>query len=81
MPGWVLFAGAVGCSSSGSIVIPVVGALIGGPTGIFVAEFLRHRNPAVAWRSTMEALKGIGIGVLIQFGVGVAMIGVSGAGK
>jgi uncharacterized protein len=75
VPGWVLFAGAVG-AVIGFFVIPVVGALIGGPAGIFVAELLRHRNPRVAWRSTVEAMKGIGIGVLIQFGVGVAMIGV-----
>ena len=75
VPGWVLFAGAVG-AVIGFFVIPVVGALIGGPAGIFVAELLRHRSPPVAWRSTVEAMKGIGIGVLIQFGMGVAMIGV-----
>lgn len=79
LPGWVVFAGAVG-TVIGFFVIPVVGALIGGPVGIFMAELVRHRQPSLAWRSTWDVIKSIGMGVLVQFAIGVGMIGVWVAG-
>lgn len=78
-PGWVRVAGAVG-AVVGFFVIPVVGALAGLPLGIFVAELVRLHSVTAARRSTVEALKGIGIGVSIQFVAGVAMIAVWGIG-
>jgi hypothetical protein len=48
--------------------------LIGWPAGVFVAELARHRHPGPAWASTKEALKGLGIGVAVQFVAGIAMI-------
>ena len=74
LPGWVLLAAAVG-TVVGFFVIPVVGALVGGPAGIFVAELVRHRAVSAAWRSTATVLKGLGLGILVQFVAGVAMIG------
>ena len=71
----MLTAGAVG-AVIGFFVVPVVGALLGGPTGIFVAELARVRDPSRAWASTLEALKGIGLGIVVQFVAGVAMIAV-----
>lgn len=73
-PGWVLVVGAAGVVA-GFFLIPVVGALIGGPIAILAAELIRLHNLGEAWRSTGEALKGVGIGIGIQLGAGVAMVG------
>ena len=72
LPGWVLLAAAVG-TVVGFFAIPVVGALVGGPAGIFVAELVRHRDVSAAWRSTATVLKALGLGVLVQFVAGVAI--------
>ena len=74
-PAWVVVAGAVGLVV-GFFVIPVVGALIGFPAGVFVAELVRRRHLGSAWRATWEALKGVGVGIAVQLAAGVAMIGV-----
>ncbi|MGZ8583450.1 MAG: DUF456 domain-containing protein [Actinomycetota bacterium] len=74
-PAWVVAAGAVGLVI-GFFVVPVIGALIGFPAGVFVAELMRQRHPGPAWRATWEALKGVGLGIAIQLGAGVVMIGV-----
>lgn len=73
-PGWVLAVGAAGVVV-GFFVIPVVGALVGGPIAILAAELVRLRDLGKAWRSTGEALKGVGIGIGIQLAAGVVMIG------
>jgi uncharacterized protein YqgC (DUF456 family) len=74
-PGWVIAAGAAGLVI-GFFVVPVVGALIGFPAGVFVAELVRQRHPAPAWRATWVALKGVGLGIAIQLAAGVVMIGI-----
>ncbi|MEZ0236040.1 MAG: DUF456 domain-containing protein [Actinomycetota bacterium] len=74
-PAWVIASGAVGLVI-GFFVVPVIGALIGFPAGVFVAELVRHRRPGPAWRATGDAMKGVGIGIAIQLGAGVVMIGV-----
>ncbi|HET6715014.1 MAG TPA: DUF456 domain-containing protein [Actinomycetota bacterium] len=74
-PAWVVAAGAVGLVI-GFFVVPVVGALIGFPAGVFVAELARHRHPGPAWRATWDALKNVGLGIAIQLGAGVVMIGI-----
>jgi uncharacterized protein YqgC (DUF456 family) len=72
-PAWVVVAGVVGLVI-GFFVVPVVGALVGFPAGVFVAELARHRHPGPAWRATWEALKNVGLGIAIQLSAGVAMI-------
>jgi hypothetical protein len=74
-PGWVIVAGAVGMVI-GFFVVPVVGALVGFPAGVLVAELWRHRRLGPAWRATWDALKGVGAGIAIQLGAGVVMIGI-----
>jgi uncharacterized protein len=74
-PAWVIGAGAIGLVV-GFFAIPVIGALIGFPAGVFVAELLRHRHPGPAWRATWDALKGVGMGIAIQLATGVVMIGI-----
>lgn len=74
-PAWVVIAGGIGLVV-GFFVVPVIGALLGFPAGIFVAELARHRRPGTAWRATWIAMKGVGLGIAIQLAAGVAMIGV-----
>lgn len=73
--GWVLAAGVAGLVV-GAIAIPVVGALVGWPAGILVAEAIRTRNLAMAWRTTRATLAGLGLGIAIQFGAGVVAVGI-----
>lgn len=75
VPGWVLGVAAIGVAI-GFFVIPVVGALVGGPIALFGAELVRQRDLRGAWRSSREALVGIGIGIGIQLGAGVTMVAV-----
>jgi uncharacterized protein len=66
---WIVALG----TAVGFFVIPVVGALIGGPVAAFVAELIRLRDASAAWRSAAAALKGFGIGVAIQLAAGVTI--------
>ncbi|HEV7658026.1 MAG TPA: DUF456 domain-containing protein [Mycobacteriales bacterium] len=70
-----LAIGAVG-AIAGFFVIPVVGLLIGGVLGIYLAEYVRLHDPGRAWTSTRAALVAIGIGLLIELTAGVLMFGV-----
>ena len=72
-PAWVVVAGGIGMVI-GFFVVPVVGALIGFPAGVLVAELTRHRRLRPAWGAMLEALKGVALGVVIQLAAGVAMI-------
>lgn len=72
-PRWVLAVGLLGVVI-GFFVIPVVGALIGGPLAILLAEFYRLRDLSGAWRSTTRALKGIGLAILVEFLAAFVMI-------
>ena len=51
----------------GFFVVPVVGLPLGFVLGVFVAELVRLRERGPAWASTVEAMKGTGLAVLISF--------------
>lgn len=72
-PTWIVAAGAAGVVV-GFFAVPVVGALIGFPAGVFVAQLIRLRAVRPAVRSTREAMEGVALGILIQLAAGVAMI-------
>jgi uncharacterized protein YqgC (DUF456 family) len=55
----------------GFFVIPVVGALIGFPVGVYVAERVRVGGEA-ALPSTKAALRAMGVSILIEFAAAVA---------
>jgi uncharacterized protein YqgC (DUF456 family) len=55
----------------GFFVIPVVGALVGFPVGIYVAERLRVGADG-AWPSTKAALRAVGVSILIELAAAVA---------
>ena len=63
----------------GFFVIPVVGLVVGGVAGIYLAEHARLGNAGVAWRSTRAVLVGVGIGMLVELATGVLMVAVWGA--
>ena len=69
MPNSTLFAGAV-ASLVGFFVVPVVGALVGFPVGVYVAERIRLGADG-AWPSTKAALKALGLSILIEFVAGL----------
>lgn len=74
-PRSTLLVGAVG-AVVGFFVIPVVGLLVGGVVGVYVAEYRRlHEGPA-AWRSTVVTLKAIGLGVIIELLAGIVATGI-----
>jgi uncharacterized protein YqgC (DUF456 family) len=64
VPTGTLVAGGVG-AVVGFFVIPVVGALVGFPVGVYLAERARL-GAAGAWPSTREALRAVGVSILIE---------------
>jgi len=60
----------------GLFVIPVVGLPVGFVLGVYLAERLRLRTHAAAWPSTVEAMKGTGLSVLIGLAAAVLATGV-----
>ncbi len=56
------------------IVIPVVGALIGFPLGIYVLQRMRHHDHQLARESTVHALKAIGVNILIELSTALVII-------
>lgn len=65
VPGSTLVWGGV-AGVVGFFVIPVVGLVVGFVLGVFLAELARRRDRAVAWRSTVVALKATGITILVE---------------
>ena len=59
------------CAVVGFFVIPVVGALVGFPVGIYLAELVRVGVDR-AWPSTKEALKAVGVSIVIELAAALA---------
>jgi hypothetical protein len=66
-----LAAGAVGF-----FVIPVVGFFVGFPLGVYLEERRRLHRHEPAWRSTREALRAMGLSILIELSASVLAAGV-----
>jgi uncharacterized protein YqgC (DUF456 family) len=64
VPTRTLVVGGIG-ALVGFFVIPVVGALLGLPLGVYLAERLRV-GPAEAWVSTRAAMGAVGLSILIE---------------
>ncbi|MFI6171483.1 DUF456 domain-containing protein [Nocardia sp. NPDC051052] len=50
----------------GFFVIPVVGLFVGFVLGVYLCELQRLRIGQQAWQSTVHALKGVGLSMLIE---------------
>jgi uncharacterized protein YqgC (DUF456 family) len=59
----------------GFFVIPVVGFFIGFPLGVYVEELRRGGEHEPAWRSTREALRAMGLSILIELAASVLAAG------
>jgi uncharacterized protein len=68
---WASLAAGGTLAIVGFFVIPVVGALVGFVAGVYGAERLRLRTHAAAWPSTVQALRAVGLSVLIELGAGL----------
>jgi hypothetical protein len=64
VPRLVLLAGGA-LGIVGFFVVPVVGLPLGFVLGVYLAEIARMREHAAAWTTTVEAMKGTGLAVLI----------------
>ena len=49
----------------GLVMVPIVGLPLGFVVGVYAAERIRLRTHADAWTSTVEAMKGTGLSMLI----------------
>jgi uncharacterized protein len=60
----------------GFFVVPVVGFFVGFPLGVYLEERRRLGLHASAWRSTREALRAMGLSILIELSATVLAAGV-----
>lgn len=65
VPNFSLFLGGV-LGIVGFFVVPVVGLPLGFVLGIFLAEWMRQHAAGPAWRATRQALKAVGLAMLIE---------------
>jgi uncharacterized protein len=65
----LLAGGALGIV--GFFLVPVVGLPLGFVLGVYLAEIARLRDHARAWTTTVEAMKGTGLAVLIGLAASV----------
>jgi uncharacterized protein YqgC (DUF456 family) len=73
-PRATIAAGALG-GIVGFFVVPVVGFLGGLVLGVVAAERRRLGGWTPAWHSATQVIAGLGVGVLLEVGAGVLMIG------
>lgn len=58
----------------GAIVLPVLGLPIGALVGVWAAELARVGDAGLAWRNTLAVLRGMGLAILVELGVGTLML-------
>jgi uncharacterized protein YqgC (DUF456 family) len=61
---------------AGFFLIPVVGFFAGFPLGVYLAERRRLGRHDSAWRSTREAVRAVGVSILIELSATVLAAGV-----
>ncbi|MBA2416943.1 MAG: DUF456 domain-containing protein [Geodermatophilaceae bacterium] len=75
-PRSTMLVGALG-AVIGFFAIPVVGLLVGGVAGVFVAELRRlNGDRNAAWRSTWVTIKAVGLGILIELVAALAAVAI-----
>lgn len=50
----------------GMFIVPVVGLFLGFALGLLLAEYARRKDLSAAWRSSVEAMKSMGFGMLLE---------------
>jgi uncharacterized protein YqgC (DUF456 family) len=74
VPRQSIFAGLL-AAAVGFFVIPVVGFFVGFPLGVYLEERRRLPGHDSAWRSTREALRAIGLSIVIELAATVLAAG------
>jgi uncharacterized protein YqgC (DUF456 family) len=69
----IIVGGLLGIA--GFFLIPVVGLFIGFVLGTYLAERVRLPGHAQAWPATIEALKAVGLSILIELFAGLLIAG------
>lgn len=62
------------CGVVGMFVLPALGLPIGFILGLFLSELARVRNARTAVKTSWQALKATGLGMLIEFGLACAAV-------
>ncbi|CAN5760234.1 MAG: DUF456 domain-containing protein [Actinomycetota bacterium] len=57
-----------------AFLIPIVGALLGFPLGIYLVERSRRGGHAQAWSATKHALRAVGVNILIDLATGLLIV-------
>lgn len=65
VPNRSLFIGAI-LGIIGFFVVPVIGLFLGFVLGVYLSELQRLRVQKTAWQSTVHALKGVGLSILVE---------------
>lgn len=65
IPNSTLIWGLVG-AVIGYFIIPVVGFIVGLVAVIYIVEYLRLQSSQDAWKATLEALKVVGLSIVIE---------------
>jgi uncharacterized protein len=58
----------------GALILPVFGLPVGAVIGVWAAERARLGDPAEAWRTTVEIVRSLGVGILVEFTLGTVML-------
>jgi uncharacterized protein YqgC (DUF456 family) len=66
VPWWSIAVAAV-AGVAGMFLIPVVGIFVGFAVGLLVSEAIRHRDLGRAVHYSLETLKAMGKGVIVEF--------------
>jgi uncharacterized protein YqgC (DUF456 family) len=74
LPRQTLALGAAG-AAVGFLLLPPLGLLLGGALGVYLGEARRTSDRTEAWRSTLQVLKAVGLGMLAELTAGVLMVG------
>ena len=74
LPRQTLGLGAAG-AAVGFVLLPPLGLLLGGALGVYLGEARRTSDRTEAWRSTLQVLKAVGLGMLAELTAGVLMVG------
>lgn len=69
VPNWPILVGLV-AGVVGIFVIPFLGLFIGFVLGLYGSEWYRRKDPKLAWESSWLAIKTLGIGIVVELGLG-----------
>lgn len=64
----------------GVFIIPFIGLFIGFAVGLLGAEYYRRRDITAAVRAALQAMKAMGLGMLIECGCAITAFGIFGIG-